>query len=535
MQEYWLIDPEAQTVEVLFLERGEYHLAGRWHPGQSAASRLLQGFKLEVDGIRKGACQTPPTGQYDSTYAWSAVSEAGSTRREPQRLKKTNRYQLMSKKMFRITPVAAAIGVAHCRWILRCLPTILAGTSLLLSSGCATSPRANLSVAPDEPFLMNDPGALRTAVENQLKHKDGAPQNILVLSGGAAHGAFGAGVLNGWHRTRNVPKWDVVTGISTGALLATCAFLGGAEDYELLHTNYTEVKTSDIIRPKWCGIKPLAAIFASSLSSSAPLKHRISLQITNEKIREVADPKNEHRRLFVGTVDLQSGKFFIWNMTKLAQEAVKTGSPALFDQYRDILLASAAIPGFFPPVKIGANSYAHVDGGTREQLFFRERFLKAMTETKAGYRRAFETRRAAATAPSATTPDAERNLLDFPLEKLGRMAASPTRLYVIVNGPLAVDAAVPGSSALSIGFRSISILTDAALVSDLFATEAMCAKIPNSEFHYLAEGAEAPHLTDGEFDGVEMTKLYNYGCDLGQSGKWNSHVEFDDVNRVKLK
>jgi len=51
VREYWLIDPEAHTVEVLWLERGEYELAGRWRPGQQAASRLLKGFKVQVDRL----------------------------------------------------------------------------------------------------------------------------------------------------------------------------------------------------------------------------------------------------------------------------------------------------------------------------------------------------------------------------------------------------------------------------------------------------------------------------------------------------
>jgi Patatin-like phospholipase len=226
-------------------------------------------------------------------------------------------------------------------------PTIATGAILLSASGCVTS--RNTQKVADESFLITNATALRQVVGDQMETKDGQAQKILVLSGGAAHGAFGAGVLNGWHRTGEVPKWDVVTGISTGALLATCAFLGTDEDYGLLYTNYTQVKTSDIIRPKWLGIKPLAAIFASSLYSSTPLKHRIGHQITDDKIKQVAKAAAEGQSLFVGTVDLASGNFYIWDMTKLAQEADRTGSRALFDKYREILRASASIPGYFPP------------------------------------------------------------------------------------------------------------------------------------------------------------------------------------------
>lgn len=415
----------------------------------------------------------------------------------------------------------------------RGLAATVAGSSLLLLCGCASARRAQGTALAEESYHVNVPGVLQGIMAEQLEHKDGEAQNILVLSGGAAHGAFGAGALNGWHSNGNVPQWDVVTGISTGALLATCAFLGGEEDYGILHTNYTQIKTSDIIKPKWCGIKFLAAIFANSLSSSAPLKRRISQEITNEKIRQVADPRNAHRKLFVGTVDLYSGKFYIWDMTKLAGEAARTGSTALFDMYREILLASAAIPGFFPPVKIGASASPHVDGGTREQLFFRDQFLKAVTETKGRYKRAKDARIQGSVQPLAGgSSETERRLFSLPQEKLTRIGSSATHLYVIVNGPLTIDAAVTGSSAISIGFRSISILTDAALVSDLFATEAMAAQ-HHISFSYLAEGADAPPITSGEFKGDEMTKLYDYGYKQGKTGQWKSNVQFDDVNSLK--
>ncbi len=409
-------------------------------------------------------------------------------------------------------------------------PAICIGAILLAGSGYAAS-RNTQAVGGDASFLITNAAALRQVVGDQIETKAGQAQNILVLSGGAAHGAFGAGVLNGWHRTRPVPKWDVVTGISTGALLATLAFLGADEDYALLYTNYTQVKTSDIIRPKWLGIKPLAAIFANSLYSSTPLKHRIRQQITDDKIRQVAKAAAEGRSLFVGTVDLARGNFYIWDMTKLAQEAARTASQALFNKYREILRASASIPGYFPPVRI--TKLSHVDGGTREQLFFRDTFLKTLAETKHAYKRARDTRQGKASeALSGAGSETARRLMAMPEAKLNRVADSSTHLYVIVNGRLGVekDASAAGSSALTIGFRSISILTDAALTADLFAAEAMAAKIPDSEFRFMAEGTDAPALTSGEFKGDEMSKLYDYGYAMGKTGDWKSHVVFEDIN-----
>jgi Uma2 family endonuclease len=51
VKEYWLIDPEALTVEVLHLVQGEFQLVGRWRPGESAESRLLKGFRVKVSGL----------------------------------------------------------------------------------------------------------------------------------------------------------------------------------------------------------------------------------------------------------------------------------------------------------------------------------------------------------------------------------------------------------------------------------------------------------------------------------------------------
>jgi len=48
VKEYWLIDPEAQTVEVLHLVNGRYQLVARSTPGQTAASQLLPGFNIAV-------------------------------------------------------------------------------------------------------------------------------------------------------------------------------------------------------------------------------------------------------------------------------------------------------------------------------------------------------------------------------------------------------------------------------------------------------------------------------------------------------
>jgi hypothetical protein len=134
-----------------------------------------------------------------------------------------------------------------------------------------------------------------------------ATSNILLLSGGGSHGAWGAGVLYGW---KNTPSFQIVTGISTGALMATFAFLG--EDYdELLKRFYTTISEEDIIRRR----SLLGILFSNSFYSTKPLKRLLKKQLTNALIDDVARAATEEGRQFwVGTVDLDTGQFCSWNL-----------------------------------------------------------------------------------------------------------------------------------------------------------------------------------------------------------------------------
>jgi hypothetical protein len=192
--------------------------------------------------------------------------------------------------------------------------------------------------------------------------------NILALSGGGSFGAFGAGILNGWSASGTRPTFKMVTGISTGALIAPFAFLG--QDYdEVLKQVYTSVTTKDIMQPK--------SFFMSgrgldSLADSAPLQRLIEQYVTGDVIRNVARDHQTGRRLYIGTTDLDAGRLVIWNMGIIA-----AGSrPETDDLFRKILLASASIPILLPPVyipvEVGDETYdeIHVDGGVAKQVFF---------------------------------------------------------------------------------------------------------------------------------------------------------------------
>jgi hypothetical protein len=186
---------------------------------------------------------------------------------------------------------------------------------------------------------------------------------LLAISGGAANGAYGAGFLKGWSEEGSRPVFKVVTGVSTGAIIAPFAFLGKEYDKEIERL-YTTMSTKDVMRPKG----PFRIIFGDSLANSRPLGKKIKSFITKELLEKIAREHKRGRRVFVGTTDFDSQRFVIWDMGAIAVR----GDTELFCK---VILASASIPVVFPPVFIHVNAGGkdydemHVDGGTVTQMF----------------------------------------------------------------------------------------------------------------------------------------------------------------------
>ena len=148
---------------------------------------------------------------------------------------------------------------------------------LLALAGCAISRRyGSLELPPAARLVeLGQPAEVAPRVQqSEIRMVSGTsarePSNVLVLSGGGSNGAYTAGVLNGWTEAGNRPRFDVVTGISTGALIAPFAFLGSEFD-DLLKRNYTESRDRDIFIRRWLP----ALIYADSLADSAPLRKQI--------------------------------------------------------------------------------------------------------------------------------------------------------------------------------------------------------------------------------------------------------------------
>jgi predicted acylesterase/phospholipase RssA len=168
-------------------------------------------------------------------------------------------------------------------------------------------------------------------------------RNVLVLSGGGKDGAFSAGVLTGWSASGTRPTFDVVTGVSTGALIAPLAFLGSRYD-QLLRENYTGVRTKDVYRMRpW-----LSVLWSDALADSSPLQRRIDAQVTDEFLAEIARAHAAGRRLYIGTTNLDTGRLVYWDMGAIAAGT----DPNKRDLFRKVLLASCSIPGLLPPVPI---------------------------------------------------------------------------------------------------------------------------------------------------------------------------------------
>jgi len=192
------------------------------------------------------------------------------------------------------------------------------------------------------------------------------PSYMLAISGGGDNGAYGAGFLNGWTAAGTRPQFKAVTGVSTGALIAPFAFLGPRYDY-VLERVYTKTSQKDIFKKR--GL--IGGLFGDAMADTRPLAQTIATYVTPQLLDEIAAEYAKGRLLLVGTANLDTMEPVIWNMTAIAARK----DPQAVTLFSKILLASASIPGAFPPVMIDVNlggthyQEMHVDGGTTAQLF----------------------------------------------------------------------------------------------------------------------------------------------------------------------
>lgn len=260
----------------------------------------------------------------------------------------------------------------------------VAALGLLLLGACQTIPRpafdaADLAAA-SPPFRYDfvSPEArdrfVRETSDAQKAARDGS-FDILAFSGGGANGAYGAGLMVGWSAAGGRPEFEVVTGVSTGALIAPFVFAGSRFDPALEHA-YTSGQTDQLLKSRGVLALVLPGVFRPE-----PLTNLVLDNVTPELLAAVAEEHRKGRRLYVSTTSLDTQTQVVWDMGAIAQR----DDPDSRLLFVNVLIASASIPGAFPPVLLTVEHEGrrieelHVDGGTvasflvvPQALFLRE-------------------------------------------------------------------------------------------------------------------------------------------------------------------
>lgn len=293
----------------------------------------------------------------------------------------------------------------------------------------------------------------------------------LGISGGGANGAYGAGVLCGWSTTGKRPEFKLVTGISTGALTAPFAFLGSDYDAKLTKV-YTTVTTAEICKPRGM----LEALFTDGMADTKPLRKLLQSLFDDAMMQAIAKAYSEGRIILVGTTNLDCCRGVIWNIGAIAASGKKDSLKVI----HDILIASAAIPGAFPPVMIDVIADGkkfqemHVDGGTRAQVFLYPPSLHL----------------ANAAAASGVVRDREA--------------------YIIRNARLYVDWTDVERLTLPIAGRAVGSLIDTQGVGDLYRIY-LTAMRDKVGFNLAIIPQDFTLVPEQPFDPVYMSKLYDLG------------------------
>jgi predicted acylesterase/phospholipase RssA len=254
--------------------------------------------------------------------------------------------------------------------------TLLTVWVILLCTGCAgvrpgRPPTELLALRQEHDAQMAEKAhAFRQRIIERLKARydahPGEPlvYDILVLSGGGDWGAFGVGVLKGWSRVQGPlgkPEFDVVTGVSTGALIAPFAFLGDEQSLDTIVALYRH-PTRDLVKQRW----PLYFLPANESFATVPgLERELRARVDMAMLRRIADASRQGRFLLANTTDVDDGGSWVWDVGSEAQRAVESGDA---DRVHRILLASAGIPGAFPFREIDGALY--VDGGVTGNILY---------------------------------------------------------------------------------------------------------------------------------------------------------------------
>ncbi|MBS0232844.1 MAG: patatin-like phospholipase family protein [Proteobacteria bacterium] len=307
--------------------------------------------------------------------------------------------------------------------------------------------------------------------------------DTLALSGGGSDGAFGAGVLAGWTKRGDRPEFQVVTGVSAGAIIAPFAYLGPSED-EKLHAIWTQYKQDQVVTPEI-----LSGLFGGpALASTAPLQNLIAYYVDRKFIDRIAAQYKRGRILLVLTTNLDAQRPVVWNMGEIALNR----SPEAVELFRKVILASAAIPAAFPPVKIEVEADGrmydelHVDGGTTREVF--------------------------------VSP------VEAPLKAFDVLYDKPPirRYFIIKNGKATPDQEVVKPTTLQIAGRAISTLIKSQNTGEVYHIYRV-ALDGGADFNFLAVPPSFDYKTKEIYDPKYQAALYAEGVAVGRRGVWMKH------------
>ena len=312
---------------------------------------------------------------------------------------------------------------------------------------------------------------------------------MLALSGGGENGAFGAGLLCGWTALGTRPEFNMVTGVSTGALIAPFAFLGSRYD-EQLRAVFTGLSPDELLKSR----PYTAALFDDGMIDNAPLFLTISRYINEAMLAEIAAGYDSGRVLFISTTNLDAQLPVLWNIGAIA----KSGHPRALDTVRRVMLASAAIPGAFPPtmfdVTLDGHAYQemHVDGGTFAQAFL---------------------------YPSAAVQNRR--------DRIARhQPVRPMAGYIIRNGRLDPEWADVKRRTINIAGRAISTMIAASGYNDV-ARIYNTTRRDNVAFNLAYIGPDFKEVLPQPFDPKFMRALFDYGYQKALHGyEWASKPPF---------
>lgn len=303
--------------------------------------------------------------------------------------------------------------------------------------------------------------------------------HFLAISGGGDNGAFGAGLMCGWSVRGDRPEFRLVTGVSTGALSAPFVFLGQEYD-SALEQVYTHTSAADVFFPR---NKVIAAVAADAVTDTTPLRSMVDRFVDQRMVQRIAEEYGRGRLLLIMTTNLDQGRPVIWNLGAIAESR----HPRSRELIIDILMASSAIPGLFPPVMIavthGGKEFheMHVDGGTTAQTFL-------------------------------YPPN-------FRLGKLGRQkGVDRNRIaYIIRNGRWFRDEAEVPRQTLSVAAQAASTMIAANGTNDAFRIYLTTRRDGVAyNLAYIGDDFAEPYA--GPFDQAYMIKLFSYGREQGLKG-----------------